>query len=69
MKQLLEVKKTDLALVIGNGINRYGAAKGMNSWEALLTKLARRHINPENNRVPKGVSPTEFYDVLELVAD
>jgi hypothetical protein len=68
MKQLLEYNKTDLALVIGNGINRYGAAEGMNSWEALLTKLARRHINPEHTRVPKGVSPTEFYDVLELAA-
>lgn len=69
MKQLLEDNKTDLALVIGNGINRYGADLGMNSWEALLTELARRHINPEHTSVPKGVSPTEFYDVLELAAE
>ncbi len=64
MLRLFEVKKTDLALMIGKGINRYCAAKGMNSWEALLTKLARRHINPEHTRVPKGVSPTKFYDIL-----
>lgn len=69
MKQLLEDNKTDLALVIGNGINRYAAGNGMNSWEALLTELARRHINPEHTGVPKGVSPTEFYDVLELNAE
>lgn len=66
MRSLLDANTPDLALVIGNGINRYDAAHGTNSWEGLLTELARRHINPRHSGVPKDVSPTEFYDVLDL---
>ena len=54
------------ALLVGNGINRHGAAPGTNSWEGLLTALARQHLNPQHEGVPAGVSPTEFFDVLEL---
>lgn len=66
MKALLDANKHDLALVVGNGINRYEVASGTNSWEVLLTELARRHLNPAHTGIPTGVSPTEFYDVLEL---
>lgn len=67
MKFLLDTNKTDLALVVGNGINRFDAPPGANSWEILLTELARKHIDPLHAGIPKGVSPTEFYDVLDLV--
>lgn len=69
MRTLLNANTTDLALVIGNGINRYKAPLGTNSWEGLLTELARRYIDPLHTGIPKGVSPTEFYDVLELSVD
>jgi len=68
MKLLLEANKADLALVVGNGINRFAAPAGTNSWELLLTELARKHIDPLHAGIPKGVSPTEFYDVLDLAA-
>lgn len=68
MKQLLTSNKADVALVVGNGVNRYAAPPGTNSWEALLTELARRHISPTHDGIPRGVSPTEFYDVLDLAS-
>lgn len=63
---LLKRNRTDLALVVGNGINRYGAPLGANSWDDLLSRLARSHLNPNHKAIPSGVSLTEFYDVLEL---
>lgn len=68
MRSLLDANSADLALLVGNGINRFEAPPGTNSWEGLLTVLAQRHLDPRHAGVPKGVSPTEFYDVLELAA-
>ncbi len=66
MQALLSRNKNDIALVVGNGINRYNAPEGTNAWEDMLTELARRHIDPRHARVPAGVTTTEFYDVLDL---
>lgn len=66
MKSLINANMHDLALVIGNGINRYEAPPDTNSWESLLTGLARQHINPNHEGIQKGVALTEFYDVLDL---
>lgn len=66
MKTLLQKHRSDIALVIGNGINRYGLASSTNSWHDLLVKLAGAHLPAKLRRVPTGVSFTEFYDVLEL---
>jgi hypothetical protein len=66
---LLDATKDDVALFVGNGINRYDAPAGTNSWEGLLTQLARKHIDPDHQRIPEGISPTEFYDMLELAAE
>lgn len=66
MQTLLATKK-NLALVVGNGINRYGKDNEENSWESLLLQLAKRY-KPKFTRRPEGVSLTEFYDVLELEA-
>lgn len=63
---LLKRNRIDLALVVGNGINRYDAPLGANSWDDLLSRLARSHLNPNHQAIPSGVSLTEFYDVLEL---
>jgi len=53
------------ALIVGNGINLYGNSGNGNSWEALLQQLASNHQAPQT-RVPKGISLTEFYDVLDI---
>lgn len=66
MKALLDKHGSNVALVIGNGINRYGAAKSKNSWNELLCQLAKRHLPSRLKQVPKGVALTEFYDVLDL---
>lgn len=66
MKSLLRRHRADIALVIGNGINRYGAATRTNSWNDLLVELAKTYLPERLRQVPKGVSLTEFYDILEL---
>ncbi len=66
MRALLEANRDDLALVIGNGINRFDAPAATNSWEGLLQSLARTYIDPRHGPVPPGVSPTEFYDIVDL---
>jgi hypothetical protein len=66
MKSLLRKHRSDIALVIGNGINLYGPAHHTNSWHDLLVKLAGKHLPAKLRSVPAGVALTEFYDVLEL---
>lgn len=66
LKDLLNERQHDVALLIGNGINRYGATTNASSWDALLTALAQKLLNPAHAKLPSGMSLTEFYDVLEL---
>lgn len=66
MKDLLQKHKSNIALVIGNGINLHGSANITNSWHDLLVKLASKHLPAKFRNVPDGVALTEFYDVLEL---
>lgn len=67
MHPILQSHTNNLALIIGNGINRYGCASDKNSWAQLLANLAENHLPSSPDR-PEGVSPTEFFDVLELNA-
>lgn len=65
MKNILKSYNSDIALIIGNGINLYGSSKATNSWKDLLEKLAKNNLsNPK--RIPEGISHTEYYDVLDL---
>ena len=66
MKSILNEHKSNVALIVGNGVNRYRFAKSTNSWHDLLMQLAEEHFPSRLKEVPKGVSLTEFYDVLEL---
>lgn len=66
MRALLRKHKSRIALMIGNGVNRYGAARQTNSWHDLLVKLARTRLPARLKQVPTGVALTEFYDVLDL---
>ncbi len=64
LTDILRAHRDDLALVIGNGIHRYGGG-GVNSWNALLVELAHRY-GLAVDQVPQGASTTEFFDVLDL---
>jgi len=66
MRSIIRKHRANIALVIGNGVNRYGAASRTNSWHDLLMGLARKHLPAPLPNVPAGVALTEFYDVLEL---
>ncbi len=66
LRTLLEEHKNNVALVVGNGINRYGNADQTNSWNDLLLSLADKHGIAAGKNVPDGIALTEFYDLLEL---
>lgn len=66
LNDILQEQCQDLALLIGNGINRYGATAAGSSWDSLLTSLAQKLMDPAHAKLPSGISLTEFYDVLEL---
>jgi len=68
LRTLLDQHEQDIALVIGNGINRYGTAPSTNSWQALLEVLSKK-ILPAPQPIPEGVSLTEVYDLLALQHD
>lgn len=65
-RSLLKHHRSDLALVIGNGINRYGPAARTNSWHDLLATLGKRFLHDTGGKIPAGIALTEFYDLLEL---
>ena len=66
MKSILKKNKSEIALVIGNGVNLYGTAYQTNSWHNLLVELAAKHLPSALKDIPTGIALTEFYDVLEL---
>lgn len=68
LTSILNENSSDLALVLGNGINRYGTASTDNSWEELLRKVAG-DCAPPIQAPPPGTSLTEFYDILELSSE
>lgn len=63
---ILSRQANDLALVIGNGINRYGSVGIVNAWDDLLLRLSRKHGIAGGVEIPDGISLTEFYDLLDL---
>ena len=66
IRTLLRRHRANLALVIGNGINRYGAEHSTNSWNDLLASLARKFLGTKGRNIPAGIALTEFYDLLAL---
>lgn len=69
MKTILRKHRSNIALVVGNGVNLFGAAKATNSWHELLVVLAKQNLPSSFGGVPSGVSLTEYYDVLDLKSD
>lgn len=67
LERILRGSGRDAALIIGNGIHRYGPSSQTNSWEGLLIELAH-DAGIKIHQLPKGTTATEFFDVLELRA-
>lgn len=65
LRSLIESNQGDVAFIIGNGINRYPDDPPNVSWEGLLLELWKTFANREYVSIPKGLSITEFYDLLE----
>ena len=66
MKTILRKHRSNIALVVGNGVNLYGTATQTNSWYDLLVELAKKNLPSSLMSVPNGVTLTEFYDMLDL---
>lgn len=79
MKNILTNNKENLALIIGNGVNKYDNEEKKNSWKDLLIEVAKSYIpgdwdrflsrigiSPEGDDFPGDMSLTEFYNLIEL---
>ena len=67
IEDILDKNSTNLALIIGNGINQYNnPGNDANSWTKLLMKIGKVHSADDASEPPDGISNTEFYDVIEL---
>ena len=68
IKSILAQNKGNIALVIGNGINRYNTDSTSNSWDDLLQEISKKH-SLHKGKIPNGIALTEFFDLLELKLD
>ncbi|WP_295939031.1 hypothetical protein [uncultured Alistipes sp.] len=66
IKNIIDKNRSDIAFVIGNGINRYPGNPDALSWDNLLINLWDKVSFRTLSKRPAGISLTEFYDVLEL---
>ena len=66
IRRIIERNKNDIAFIIGNGINRYPNNPNALSWDDLLIQLWERVSFQTLTIRPKGISVTEFFDILEL---
>ena len=65
-KDIVNSNRNDIAFIVGNGINRFPNNPKAISWEALLMQLWNKFAPNVYKEVPKGLSITEFYDLLDL---
>lgn len=65
IKTIFSRNKTDLAFIIGNGINRHYNRNNV-SWTDLLLDLWDDHSFDTRSSIPAGITFTEFYDILEI---
>jgi len=57
---------SDLAFLIGNGINRYPADPQNRSWNSLLKNIYNDLTDDYISEIPKGIHLTEFYELILL---
>ena len=67
MRNLVEDNASNIALLVGNGINRYRSSGQKNSWDDLLLDLANRYLPKKMKAIPHGLELTELYDLLDMV--
>lgn len=66
LNDILKSQSQNIALIVGNGINRYNSNGNLNSWDAMLLDLWIKHTDDDPKDIPLGISLTEFYDALDL---
>jgi hypothetical protein len=66
LKNIITRNLNDIAFIVGNGINRYPNNPRAISWDDLLMKLWNKFSPDTYNEVPKGITITEFYDLLDI---
>lgn len=67
IKQVLNRNKSNLAFIVGNGINRFAYAQNQDvSWNALLLDVWQQISNRTLSNISDGISLTEFYDIMEF---
>jgi len=64
VKRVIERNKKRMAFLVGNGINKY--FKTSFSWSDLLLELWEKFSFNTQSIIPKGISFTEFYDLMEI---
>lgn len=69
IQNVLKENKFDLAFIVGNGINRFAYDTNQDvSWNGLLLKVWQLISTKTLSCISKGISLTEFYDILEFEA-
>lgn len=66
VSNIINRNSSDLAFIVGNGINRFNDNGKSVSWDDLLIKLSNIFTKDKIKSIPKGLSNTEFYDLLDL---
>lgn len=69
IRNIIEENHDNIAFIVGNGIHLYvenKEGKKRCSWKELLLTLWNKNNNNKLNDIDKGISYTEFYDLLEL---
>jgi hypothetical protein len=66
IKNIIEQNENEIAFIVGNGINRYPNNPIAISWDELLLKLWDKFSPDVFNEMPKGMTITEFYDLLDI---
>ncbi len=66
LKDIIAYNQSDIAFIVGNGINRFPDNPKAIAWEDLLMKLWTSFAPDSFKQIPKGITITEFYDMLEI---
>lgn len=68
LKDIVARNRSDIAFIAGNGINRFPGNPKAISWEDLLIQLWTKFSPDSYQEVPRGITLTEFYDLLEIAS-
>lgn len=66
LAEIIDNNSNDIAFIVGNGINRFPNNPKAISWDVLLMKLWQKFAPNTFAEVPRGMTITEFYDLLDL---